>query len=424
MSFSGQILIGLVLFVALASLRPEAAFADNGPVQVFVFAGQSNMVGYGRTENEPSNANGEAGTLRGMVNANPGAFGFGGTNPLVDSGGDWLVRGDVSVYAYDNNNGNPVVEKGGHTPGFGIIGWNGPEYGFGQVVGNALERDVLILKVAKGGTTLGVNWRSPSAVTNRGGAVGDMWTTLITEVDGVLTNLGTHFPEYDGREYEVAGFGWHQGWNDGGSVALYSEYEANLVDLIADVRATYGSGLPVVVANTGMLNAGTLVLARPNVYDAQNRVGDPALHPELVGNVAVVDTTPFWRPPDQSPKDEVFHWNQNGVTMYEIGAGMGDAYLTLTAASVVTGDYDGSGQVEQGDLDTVLQNWGTGAFAGAAAALPGGGPFDGTVDQNELDGVLQNWGNTSAPGFGAAAVPEPALAALLGMLDVGRRRRR
>ena len=27
-------------------------------------------------------------------------------------------------------------------------------------------------------------------------------------------NLGTYFPDYDGRGYEIAGFGWHQGWND------------------------------------------------------------------------------------------------------------------------------------------------------------------------------------------------------------------
>ncbi len=85
-------------------------------------------------------------------------------------------------------------------------------------------------------------------------------------------------------------------------------------------------------------------------------------------------------------------------------------------AGDVLGDYDGSGQVEQGDLDIVLQNWGTGTFTGDENALVGGGPFDGNVDQNELDGVLQNWGAGSAPDFTGSAVPEPTVAgvALLG----------
>ncbi len=81
-----------------------------------------------------------------------------------------------------------------------------------------------------------------------------------------------------------------------------------------------------------------------------------------------------------------------------------------TVAALV-GDYNGNGQVEQGDLDLVLQNWGTGTFAGDETALVGGGPFDGAVDQNELDGVLQNWGASSAPSWPSAAVPEPAAGA-------------
>lgn len=364
-----------------------AGVVQAGPVQVFLFAGQSNMVGYGRTENEPSNANGEAGTLRGMVNGSPGIFGFGGTNPLVDSNGDWLVRSDVNVYAYDHNNGTPITEKGGHTPGFGVDGWNGPEYGFGQVVGNALAEDVLILKVANGGTSLGVNWRPPSAVANRGGAVGDMWTTMTTQVDAVLSGLGTEFPEYSGRSFEVAGFGWHQGWNDGSSVALFNEYEANMVDLIADVRARYGNNLPVVIANTGMQNYPSLSIARPNVMNAQNRIGDPTLHPEFVGNVAVVDTIPLWRDPTQSPRDQVFHWNQNGVTMYDIGAGMAEAFLSLVP-QLASADFDGDSDVDIADLvrwqrdsgtAQALSDWragfGTGQAGTVGVAVPEPGPL-------------------------------------------------
>ncbi len=105
------------------------------------------------------------------------------------------------------------------------------------------------------------------------------------------------------------------------------------------------------------------------------------------------------------------------------------AFIAAATAidDAVAGDYDSSGQVGQGDLDIVLQNWGTGTFTGDEAALVGGGPFDGRIDQNELDGVLQNWGNTAAPGFTGAAVPEPAAATAallaLGGLTPARRRR-
>ncbi len=98
--------------------------------------------------------------------------------------------------------------------------------------------------------------------------------------------------------------------------------------------------------------------------------------------------------------------------------------LTVPAVSIIVGDYDNSGQVEQGDLDIVLQNWGTGTFTGDEATLVGGGPFDGTVDQNELDGVLQNWGNTAAPDFSGSVVPEPATLALAGLFGLAMARRR
>ncbi len=74
----------------------------------------------------------------------------------------------------------------------------------------------------------------------------------------------------------------------------------------------------------------------------------------------------------------------------------------------IPGDFNGNGQVEQGDLDLVLQNWGT--VVDPVSPLPGWNkrqPF-GTVDQAELDQVLQHWGNVAAPGGAMAGVPEPA----------------
>ena len=40
------------------------------------------------------------------------------------------------------------------------------------------------------------------------------------------------YPDYDGKGYEIAGFGWHQGWNDGLSHDMVAAYEENLVCLL------------------------------------------------------------------------------------------------------------------------------------------------------------------------------------------------
>ncbi|MEM8782794.1 MAG: PEP-CTERM sorting domain-containing protein [Planctomycetota bacterium] len=93
---------------------------------------------------------------------------------------------------------------------------------------------------------------------------------------------------------------------------------------------------------------------------------------------------------------------------------------TATGGGIV-GDYDDSGQVEQGDLNLVLNNWGT-----VAPFDPNGDPFTtANVDQEELNRVLNNWGATAAPSFEGSAVPEPATAAVLAGLGLlGLRRRR
>ncbi len=104
-----------------------------------------------------------------------------------------------------------------------------------------------------------------------------------------------------------------------------------------------------------------------------------------------------------------------------------DNFLLETGAAAVgiTGDFNGSGQVEQGDLDLVLQNWGDDT---AANGIPAGWINDndqlGQIEQTELDRVLQNWGSTTAPDFAGSSVPEPATLALLSLGGLAMLRRR
>ncbi len=103
----------------------------------------------------------------------------------------------------------------------------------------------------------------------------------------------------------------------------------------------------------------------------------------------------------------------------------GESIITLVfsyLSDLMSGDYDGSGQVEQGDLDLVLQNWGQ---FGTPAGWTNGSP-DGQIDQGELDAVLQQWGGASAPDFALnpGVLPEPAAFGLLFISASGLRRRR
>jgi arylsulfate sulfotransferase len=80
--------------------------------------------------------------------------------------------------------------------------------------------------------------------------------------------------------------------------------------------------------------------------------------------------------------------------------------MTMLPLPLDSADYDGNGQVEQGDLDLVLLHWGQDAAAAPAAWVQN--RPTGAIDQAELDLVLLNWGATSAVGAAGNAVPEPA----------------
>ncbi len=91
------------------------------------------------------------------------------------------------------------------------------------------------------------------------------------------------------------------------------------------------------------------------------------------------------------------------------------------------GDANLSGQIEQGDLDAVLQNWGQSNFDGDdvfVSWVTGDLNGNGQVEQGDLDAVLQNWGDAAAPDLRGFVVPEPTAALVCLVFLAGRRSRR
>jgi len=305
--------------LALALLLTDAGMAQPlqaGPLKVFVLAGQSNMEGQGAIASNPDR-NGGKGSLEYLVKAPTTAPRF---KHLLDKNGKWVVRDDVWICYFDR--------KGNLTVGYGAREDRiGPELGFGLVMGDCFEDQVLLIKVAWGGKSLAKDFRPPSS----GGEVGRYYRELIQHVKDVLANLKTHFPEHDGRGYQLAGFGWHQGWNDRVNQAFNDEYEKNLANFIRDVRKDLGvPKLPFVIAETGMSGRSEVHPRALSLMRAQAAV---AQYAEFRGNVAFVGTRDFYRPPEQSPSRQGYHWNSNAETYYLIGTAMGEAMKTLCGGS-------------------------------------------------------------------------------------------
>ena len=80
------------------------------------------------------------------------------------------------------------------------------------------------------------------------------------------------------------------------------------------------------IAETGMNGPDE---ANPRALSLMRAQAAVAQMPEFVGNVAFVGTRTFWRPAEQSPTGQGYHWNTNAETYWLIGRAMGQAMLGL-----------------------------------------------------------------------------------------------
>ena len=182
----------------------------------------------------------------------------------------------------------------------------GPEFGFGLSLAQKLDAPVLLIKTSWGGKSLHYNFRPPSAgpyelsKAERAGKnaqkikdnAGLNYRMMNQAVQEVLKDLKKYHPEYDaGVGYDIAGFVWFQGFNDQFSPAFRDNYRNNMIAFVKDVRKEYKvPNMPFVIGvmGTGVTKEG---VDKNAVSVAQRKA---AAAPEFKGNAACVESYPFY----------------------------------------------------------------------------------------------------------------------------------
>jgi hypothetical protein len=317
MRVAGMWIGDLAILAVLASgVEARAAGPKPGPVKVFILAGDSNCEGKATITH-----------LDVLINDPTTAAAY---KHLKAVDGKWAERDDVWI-RYLDRKGKLAPGYGGAPTQFGI------ELQFGNVVGNHLQNQALVIKAAWGGSGLSRNFGSPSS-----GQPGECYTKMIDSVKDTLKNMKTLFPDYDeAKGAEIAGFVWFSGWNDAGM----KDYEEKLANLIKDVRKDLNAPKMLVVIGELGVGGPTPPGQKNPLREAQAAVAE---RPEFKGTVLYVRTAEFydkkaeemfraglWKKKETSAdfykiaSDRPFHYMGSGKTFFLMGNAIGEGMVEL-----------------------------------------------------------------------------------------------
>ncbi len=182
-----------LLCVNVAPLRAD----DDTTLRVFIFAGQSNMVGSDSKVQDIQRFPPFAGLESEQANVRF-SYCLGREDKTTSAG--WVDLKPV----------NNVV---------------GPELSFARKVTQSIKAPIAIIKIAAGGTHLGGDW-NPDEPTGF-----KMYPLALQWIRDALADL-----EKQGIEYRLEGFMWHQGENDMFNAEYMNNYGRNLKNFLASWR--------------------------------------------------------------------------------------------------------------------------------------------------------------------------------------------
>ncbi len=316
------------LFLGICLLSTLSFGVDSTKkIKVFILAGQSNMEGKAKIS-----------LLEYQVDQTETRDFF----KHLRKDGKWVVRDDVWI--------NFLNRKGNLTVGFGSPNCIGPELEFGNTVGDYFEEQVLIIKTAWGGKSLGRDFRPPGSglpseeklrqivqktnernkkrrkpevtINDVRDMYGKYYREMIKEINTTLLELKTRFPQYKGQGFEISGFVWFQGWNDMFDPDFLENYGKHMASFIRDVRKDLNRpDLPFVIGQMGQNGPDGASEKMQIIKDAQASI---ELIPEFKGNTKVVKTDVFW---DKKAAALVKNWREHIEEWNKVGSDYGYHYL-------------------------------------------------------------------------------------------------
>lgn len=193
-----QLIRSLILLSTLILVSNSLqATEDSTTVRVFIFAGQSNMVG----------ADSKVADIQNF----PPFAGLEEPQPKVR-------------YSYCIGREDKTKSEGWTTlqPVNGVVG---PELSFARQVSQTIDAPIAIIKIAAGGTHLGGDWNpdEPSGFK--------LYPLALEHVRAALAEL-----KNQGLAYRIEGFFWHQGENDMFEADYKANYGKNLKNFLASWR--------------------------------------------------------------------------------------------------------------------------------------------------------------------------------------------
>ena len=179
-------------------LLPETTFAeDDTTVRVFIFAGQSNMVG---SDSKVAD-----------IDLYPPFKGLGEAQPTV--------RYSYCIGREDKQRSDGWVDL---QPVNNVVG---PELSFARKVTQNTKAPIAIIKCAAGGTHLGGDWNPDDPQGFK------MYPLALDLIRSSLAEL-----DQQNVSYRIEGFMWHQGENDMFNEDYMANYGANLANFLASWR--------------------------------------------------------------------------------------------------------------------------------------------------------------------------------------------
>ena len=279
--------------VAVIMKELKLARPVKGPVKVFIMAGDSNVTGQGMIFDTIKPRAGRPGTLDELVLKSKDKY------KHLLNGKNWAKRNDVWVKWQNKISGALSI-------GFGERGnMIGPELGFGHVIGNKSNQQVLIYKPYLNRPSLG------SFFTKNG-----LYKSMMDQMKKSLKGMNADFPDYTSKTgFEIGGVVLSFGRNEKDA----KSYAANLSRVITEMRKDLKNAhLPIVIMGT--FSEGSKYA---EIIKAQQAVA------KKLPKVSFLDTRKFRADKTKSPDKSPERLYGNAESFYKIGEALGQEMLKL-----------------------------------------------------------------------------------------------